>query len=282
MMPQGACPSSQLVIDYRRWCRDRYAAHTVTQRVAVARDWLALYPEPAAATFRDVEEWLAGRGLSAASTRALLVAVRAFYRWLLREGLVVGDPTALVEHRPVPAHLPRPAPEREVARLFRDMADVRMRCFCALMALGGLRCVECSRLDWRDVDWAAGSLRLDGKGRRERVVFVSADLLTALRAYAVHSGRRDGAVFVGPSGGRLAPHRVSQLVNTTLHRAGFRFSAHQLRHRCATAALQVPGADLLAVRDLLGHASVATTQVYTACIPGLAASTSRALAIPAA
>jgi site-specific recombinase XerD len=157
-----------------------------------------------------------------------------------------------------------------------------MRCLFALMALAGLRCIECSRLDWRDVDLLAGVLRVDGKGRRERVIAVSPDVVAALRAYAVESGRRSGAVFVGPSGYRLETYRISQLVNTTLHRAGYRFSAHQLRHRCATAALQVPGADLLAVRDLLGHSSVATTQIYTACIPGLSAATSRALMIPAA
>ena len=282
MMPQSACPSSQLVVEYRRWCADRYASRTMNLRVAVAREWLGLHPDPGAATFRDVETWLRDRALAPSSTRALLVGLRGFYRYLLREGLVVGDPTVLVERRPLPARLPRPAPERDVARLFRDTHDVRLRCLYALMALGGLRCVECSRLDWRDVDMLAASVRVVGKGNRERVVFVSPDVTAALRAHALESGRRSGAVFVGPSGRRLEPYRVSQLVNLSLHRAGFRFSAHQLRHRCATAALQVPGADLLAVRDLLGHASVATTQVYTACVPGLAAKTSRALVIPAA
>ena len=91
---------------------------------------------------------------------------------------------------------------------------------------------------------------------------------------------RNGAVFVGPTGRRLAPYRVSQLVNQALHADGHVETAHQLRHRCATAALQVPGADLLAVRDMLGHSSVSTTQGYTAVVPGRAAATSRAVRLP--
>jgi site-specific recombinase XerD len=282
MLPHSSGPSSRLLAAYRRACAARVAATTVGPRVAVAREWLALHPDVEAVTFRDVEAWLHGRALCPSSTRALLVSLRAFYRYLMREGIATADPTALVDRPSVGARLPRPAPERDIGRMFRDTANPRMRALLALMALAGLRCIECSRLDWRDVDLQAGVIRVDGKGRRERVIAVSPDVVAALRSHAVESGRRAGAVFVGVAGRRLESYRVSQLVNVYLHRAGYRFSAHQLRHRCATAALQVPGADLLAVRDLLGHSSVATTQIYTACIPGLSAKTSRALMIPAA
>jgi integrase/recombinase XerC len=92
---------------------------------------------------------------------------------------------------------------------------------------------------------------------------------------------RGGAVFVGQGGRRLSPARVSQRVGAAFAAQGLTTRAHQLRHRCATMALTMPDADLLAVRDLLGHANVATTQVYTAVVAGRTAATSRALRLPA-
>jgi integrase/recombinase XerC len=91
-----------------------------------------------------------------------------------------------------------------------------------------------------------------------------------------------GPVFTGRRGRRLQPYRVSQLVNESIHAAGYTITAHQLRHRCATTALEISGGDLLAVRDLLGHASVATTQIYTKVMAGRTAKTSRAMQLPAA
>lgn len=266
---------------YRRYTRAMYAPTTVGPRFVVACEWVGRHPDPAVATWRDVEVWLRERGLAATSTRGLLVSLRAFYRWLMREGQAATDPTTLV-HRPrVPARLPRPAPDHELARLLARTDDVQLRALYALMACAGLRCVECSRLDWRDVELAAATVIVNGKGERERLISLSSDVTRTLAALRLAT-RGAGAVFVGPSGRRMAPYRVSQFVNTSIHAAGYSFTAHQLRHRCATAALQVPGADLLAVRDLLGHASVATTQIYTACLPERTAATSRALQLPGA
>ena len=106
-----------------------------------------------------------------------------------------------------------------------------------------------------------------------------------MRALAGHAlaraGRRVGAVFVGPTGRRMSPAAVSMYLARAFRRSGSTVRAHQLRHRCATTALAHCG-DLLAVRDLLGHSSVATTQIYTAVIPGRTAAASRALTMPAA
>jgi integrase/recombinase XerC len=231
---------------YRRYAADRCAPTTVGPRFVVASEWLGRHPDPSAPTWRDVEVWLRERGLAPTSTRALLVHLRAFYRWLLREGLAVSDPTALVNRPRVPARLPRPAPDRELAGLLERTHDVQLRALYALMACAGLRCVECSRLDWRDVDLVTATVIVNGKGQRERLISMSGDVTNALRALRLAS-RGSGAVFVGPSGRRMAPYRVSQRVNQSIHAAGYSFTAHQLRHRCATAALQVPGADLLAV-----------------------------------
>lgn len=265
---------------YRRYMTARYAANTVGPRWAVAGEWCRRHPDPGAATFRDVEAWLRDRGLAASSTRNLLVCLRAFYRWLLREGLVAADPTALVDAPRVPQRVPRPAAERDVAALGR-CPHVQLRALYALMALAGLRCVECSRLDWRDVDLAAGRIIVNGKGDRERAIELSADVTRALVALRLSSSGQ-GAVFVGPSGRRLAPYRVSQLVNESMHAAGITATAHQLRHRCATRAYELTDGDLLAVRDLLGHASVATTQIYTKVAAGRTARTSRVMTFPAA
>lgn len=265
---------------YRRYMQARGLARTtVMPRLAIAREWLVRHPDPSTATFQDVEAWIRDRNLAASSTRALLVSLRGFYRWLQREGLAVADPTALVDRPKVPARLPRPAPDREIARLVTT-SDVQLRALFAVMACAGLRCIECSRLDWRDVDFGAGTVIVNGKGQKERLISLSTDVLAALAALRLASGSPNGAVFVGPSGRRLRNWRVSQKVNQAIHAAGYTTTAHQLRHRCATAALRVPGADLMDVRELLGHASVATTEIYTACLPERTAATSRALNLP--
>ena len=267
---------------YRRHMHTRGLARTTARpRFAVACEWVRRHPDPAAATWRDVETWIRDRGLAASSTRALLVNLRAFYRWLQREGLAGADPTTHVDPPRPPSRLPRPTPEREVARLLTT-PDIQLRAMFGLMACAGLRCVECSRLDWCDVDLAAATVIVDGKGRRERIIDLSPDAAAAVAAWRLAGGRRGGPVFVGPGGRRLANWRVSQLANAAIRAAGFDSTAHQLRHRCATAALQVPGADLLAVMELLGHSSVATTQIYTRCVPGRTAATSRALNFPRA
>src|SRR4029077_11902100 len=195
-------------------------------------------------------------------------------------GRAVTTRTPLQGHCAVPRRLPRPAPERVVGRILQT-ADVQLRSLFALMSCAGLRCVECSRLDWACVELEAGTVIVNGKGLVERIIDLSPDVIHTLRLLRMSTVGR-GAVFVGPSGRRLAPWRVSQLVNRALHADGHGETAHQLRHRCATAALQVPGADLLAVRDLMGHASVATTQIYTQVVAGRTATTSRALQFPAA
>lgn len=267
--------------DYRRYLAARFATSTARVRWSVAGEWIRLHPDPAVCTYRDVESWLRDRRVAASSACGLLVALRAFYRWLQREGLAASDPTTIADRPRVPRRIPRPAGERDVGRLLQT-DDVRLRALFALMACAGLRCVECSRLDWADVDLEAATVIVNGKGARERLVSLSPDVARTVTALRLLASSRVGPVFVGPSGGRLQPWRVSQLVNDSMRAAGVAATAHQLRHRCATAALQVPGADLLAVRDLLGHASVATTQLYTACLPERTAATSRALGIPAA
>jgi len=149
------------------------------------------------------------------------------------------------------------------------------------MACAGMRCVECSRLDWRDVDLDAGVVIANGKGQRERAIGLSPDVVRTLRTLRL-SSTSAGAVFVGPSGRRLEAFRVSQLVNQFLHGEGEAITAHQLRHRAATEMYRLTGGDLLAVRDFLGHASVATTQIYAKIADDRVDTWARQMEFPAA
>ena len=148
---------------YRRYMRGRgYARGTVWSRLAVARDWLA-YAGRLDVDHRAVEQWAADRGLTPASTRNVLVNLRAFYRWCQREGLAVGDPTTLADRPALPRRLPRPAADRDIATVNRT-AGPQLAALLALMACAGLRCIECSRLDWADVDLVAATVIVNGKG----------------------------------------------------------------------------------------------------------------------
>lgn len=256
--------------------RRRYSRETIWARMASARGWLGFVDvDWRTATFGDVEDWIAGRGVSPGSSRNLLTNLRAFYRWALRQGLVVADPTRLVDRWPVPHRLPRPTRDDHISAVLAG-AGAELAAMVTLMACAGLRCCEVSRLDWTDVDLETGRISVAGKGSRQRIVDVSPDVV---RTMAGLDGM-NGPIFTGRHGRRLSAARISQTVCRAFHTAGFVDTAHQLRHRCATVALAMPDADLLAVRDLLGHASVSTTQIYTALTPGRVADISRAMHLP--
>ena len=156
-------------------------------------------------------------------------------------------------------------------------ADPDVAAMVGLMACSGLRCVECCRLDWVDVNLLRAEAVVHGKGGHDRVVYLSGDcvrLLAALDGF-------DGPVFTSPThGDRYSAHRLSQLVNEQFKACGHRVTAHQLRHRAATEALAGAAGDLLAVRDMLGHASVATTQLYTQVASRRTAQVARAVPLP--
>src|SRR4029453_13463386 len=145
-----------------------------------------------------VEDWIAQRKVGLGASRNLLAQLRAFYRWAMREGLVGPAPTAMVERMRTPRHLPRPAGEAEIVVVLAG-AEAQTAAMVALMAGGGLRCCEVSRLDWRDVDLTGGLVRVLGKGDKERLVAVSERVIELVGRLGGHRG----AVVVGPSGRRL-------------------------------------------------------------------------------
>ena len=257
--------------------RRGYSVETQRHRMGIVYRWRAFVgPDWPAATFRDVERFAASLEVKPSSQRAHLSHLSAFYRWARREGLASANPVELVDLPKVPRRLPRPADDVAIAAVIRH-AGPDVAAMVALMATAGLRCCEVAALDWADVNLLRDEAVVHGKGGHDRLAYLSPD---CVRLLARLDGV-DGPVFTSPSrGGRYKPHRISQLVNETFKACGHAVTAHQLRHRAATEALAGAQGDLLAVRDMLGHASVATTQQYTQIASRRTAQVARAVPLP--
>lgn len=202
-----------------------------------------------------------------------LAAVRGFFRFLRRTERVAADPTVGVASPKVRRRLPTHLTLDEVDRLLSvprgdAVLGLRDRAILELLYSSGLRVSECTGLDWNAVDLDAGAVRVLGKGRKERVVPVGRPALQALvawRAAAANAGlAATGAVFKNARGGRLTSRSVARLMARYVRDAGANTGAspHALRHTFATHLLG-GGADLRAIQELLGHASLSTTQRYT-------------------
>jgi integrase/recombinase XerD len=227
-----------------------------------------------------------GKARFAPSTVArALVAVRSFHRFCLEEGLLAVDPSEEVGAPRVPQGIPKALTEDEVEALLGAVVGdtaraLRDRAIVETLYATGVRISELVGLDRRDLDLDDGLVRVLGKGSKERIVPVGRSARDALAAYLA-SGRpqlvrpnrrsalRDGeAVVLNVRGGRLSRQSCWKIVRTAGERAGLvgRLSPHVLRHSCATHMLE-HGADIRVVQELLGHASVSTTQVYTKVSP---------------
>ena len=211
----------------------------------------------------------------ATTVSRMLSTVRTFHRFALREGLVDDDPTAGVVRPRLPRALPHPLTVDEVTAIVEAPGDAtpaaaRDRAILELLYGAGLRVSELVGLDVDDVDLEDASVRVLGKGSKERLVPIGRMARDAVAAYltrgrpALASGRSRGALFLNARGGRLTRQSCSRLLDAHRRRAGIRrvVTPHDLRHSFATHLLE-GGADVRVVQELLGHASVATTQVYT-------------------
>lgn len=224
----------------------------------------------------DVQDFLAELGAQPATLRRKAAALRAFYRFLRAEDLIADDPTAALRAPRRPRRLPTALRRDEVERLLaaprgRDPLALRDRALLELLYASGLRASEASALDTGDVDFDEALVRVRGKGGKERLVPVGRAAQTALAAW-LRDGRpplvakRAGeqALFVNARGRRLGRQGVWTVVRRHARAAGLerRFGPHTLRHTFATHLL-AGGCDLRTVQELLGHADVTTTQVYT-------------------
>lgn len=209
--------------------------------------------DPWAATTELMVGWLASQEWGLETKRSHRAALTTFYRWAHATGRIGHDPAALLPPIQPGQHLPRPAPEHVVADAIRGArADVAL--MLRLAAFQGLRRGEIARVHTGDVepDAVGWSLRVFGKGRKERVVPLLDDIARALRA------RPAGFVFPGNDHGHLSPAWVGRLMSEALPQG---WTAHTLRHRFGTSAYR-GSRDLLAVQALLGHARPETTKRY--------------------
>ncbi len=229
---------------------------------------------PADVDVRDVRRYVAGlseAGVAPSSTARKLAAVRGLFSSQREHGLIAGSPADLVATPRQPSRLPRVLKASEMARLLESVpADtplaLRDRALFELAYACGLRAQELVSLGLDDVDWDGEQLRVEGKGRKTRYVPVGELALAALRDYR-DRGRASlegGPLFVSKSGRRLNTSDVRRRLRKWTTHAGVAGGAspHTLRHSFATHLLD-GGADLRSIQELLGHASVSTTQVYT-------------------
>ena len=214
--------------------------------------------------------------LAASSAARALVAVRGLHRFAHLDGLTDDDPAREVRPPAAARRLPKALPVDEVLRLLAVPGDdgerpLRDRALLELLYSTGARISEAVGLDLDDVDRDDRTVLLDGKGGKQRLVPIGRPAVEALEAYLVRArpglarrGRGTPAVFLNARGSRLSRQSAWQVLKTSAERAGIStaVSPHTLRHSFATHLLE-GGADVRVVQELLGHASVTTTQVYT-------------------
>jgi integrase/recombinase XerD len=226
-------------------------------------------------------EWLSrteledGRRYRPSSVARALAAVRMLHAFLVRDGDTDVNPARAVERPKVPMSLPKPLTVEQVAAILAapspsDSMGLRDRAILETLYGAGLRVSELVGLDVDDVDLEEGSVRVLGKGRKQREVPIGRYAMEALAAYLTRSRpsltrpRSRAALFLNHRGGRLTRQGATLILDRAATRAGIRHGVtpHVLRHSFATHLLE-GGADLRVVQELLGHASLVTTQIYT-------------------
>jgi integrase/recombinase XerD len=224
---------------------------------------------------------LRSSGLAPASVARSLVAVRSLHRFLVQEGFAAHDPTSDIRPPPLPQALPKALTEHEVSSLLGAVtgegpAQLRDRAVLEVLYGTGMRISELTGLSLSDVAVEEQLVRVVGKGSKERLLPLGRLARQALSAWMSPAGRAalvprrwarrtdSDALFLNSRGGRLSRQGAWGIVRHYGRRAGLdgRLTPHVLRHSCATHLLE-RGADIRVVQELLGHASIATTQVYT-------------------
>lgn len=231
-------------------------------------DWRPMSP----GHIRDFAAWCHRRGLGGRSIQRVLCAVRSFYNYLLREGQVRCNPAIGISAPRAPRRLPHVLDADRIAALLESGDDsslaIRDQAMMELMYSSGLRLSELVGLELDQLDLKEGLVAVRGKGRKKRIVPVGRCARRALerwlRRRAVLARAGEAAVFVGRRGARLSPRAVQmRLRRWSLAKGlGSDLHPHMLRHSFASHMLESSG-DLRAVQELLGHADIGTTQMYT-------------------
>lgn len=224
---------------------------------------------------RDWMESLMDKGAMASTVNNCLSAVRSFYRYALVYGLVDKDPSHLVKGPKMHKPLPKFIREDDMDRLMdqdnmwgNTPQDVRARTIILMLYSTGIRLAELTGLNLTDVDWVNQQVKVTGKRNKQRIVPFGKELSQALAGYVASREQmaNDGetALFVNDKGARIGRWQVESIVKNNLAKVTTqkKRSPHVLRHSFATAMLN-HGAELESVRKLMGHESIATTEIYT-------------------
>ncbi len=282
-------PIVRLLADYEQHLRHErnLSQHTVR---AYLTDLRGLFThlarlsitEPAGVDLRGLRSWLAlqqSKGAERTTVQRRAAAARVFFAWAHETGRLGSNPAVALRSPRVRRALPPTLEQADavamleaaMARAREDESPVGVRdvAILELLYASGIRVSELCGLDLTDIDVERRLLRVLGKGNKERSVPLGAPAQRALDAYLVVRGRLDGrpttnAVFVGERGGRIDPRVVRRIVHRALDvvEGAPNLGPHGLRHAMATHLLE-GGADLRSVQEMLGHASLATTQIYT-------------------
>ena len=262
--------------------------HTVRNYISDLRQYLAFLAEREIKTLEidrlTIRSWLANlqRKIGKNSAGRKVASIRGFYRYLLREGEISLNPMEEVSIPKAEKRLPKFFSVDDVFRLMESPKSdkklvVRDRAILELLYSSGLRVSELTGLNVTDIDMKAEMIKVLGKGNKERMIPIGGKAIKALSAYMEakkapdnlsdkkkNEGEACDAVFLNYRGDRLTPRSVARIVEKYLRKAGVpgKGSPHTLRHSFATHLLD-SGADLRGIQELLGHASLSTTQKYT-------------------
>jgi site-specific recombinase XerD len=235
-----------------------------------------VWPRLKTATYPDVVQFimdLSGRrGYDMVSIRRKLSSLKSFYKYLKQEGIRKDNPAADVPTPPITKKLPKVLAIPEVSKLLAtrvagrsDEQRLRDIAIMELLYASGIRRAEVARIDVNDVDLRARTIRIFGKGKKERMVVINRAATAAIQAYlGVRPRSNDPALFLGRWGRRLSPRHIWQIFRDIYMMSGLDHlaSPHTMRHSFATHLLE-SGVDLVTIQQLLGHESVGTTQIYT-------------------
>jgi integrase/recombinase XerC len=234
------------------------------------------FPHLVAASNGDIVRFvmkLTGKNAyTAASVRRKLSALQSFYEYLRRSGRRPDNPATDVPVPKLAQRLPQVLEPQDVSRLLRvraagqpQLQRLRDAAIMELLYASGIRRGEAAALNLEDIDLAKRTLRVTGKRNKQRLVLINNTAADALRAYlSVRPRTSDPALFVGRSKRRLSDHQIWVIFGTFVKLSGIgkKATPHVMRHSFATHLLE-NGADLMTIKELLGHASLATTQIYT-------------------
>ncbi len=251
-----------------------YSSHTLLNYKLDLNDFMAFLGQASVESvdYLFLRKYLASlkeKQLSSRSMGRHLSALRSFFRFLTREGYIKNNPTLTISSPKQEKHLPVFMTEEQVLKLIdtvlpKDERGLRDKAVLETFYSTGMRISELVGINLEDIDFIGGIIKVRGKGKKERIVPVGDKAVLAIRNYLDKRKKKSEVLFLNKNGTRITTRGVRNVVFKYIHLAGLSqgISAHTLRHSFATHLLN-RGADLRSVQELLGHANLSTTQIYT-------------------